>query len=135
MSESGKKGLSPDHCEWPTCAGVPGHPTLVQRHRIHPGREKGKYKRGNVISLCPNCHLLADLGIIPREVLQVIVDLRLKNETEQKTIDQIDQQGDPSAEIVGSDSSEESDQSGGDSSPDAGDGEQRELPAPFGEVI
>lgn len=32
------------------------------KHRIVMGRDGGRYKRGNVMVLCPNCHRLVHTG-------------------------------------------------------------------------
>lgn len=64
MGETSRRkraALSPDFCEIPGCEWP--HP--IQRHRIKPGREGGKYRKGNVISLCPNHHWLADRELQP----------------------------------------------------------------------
>jgi predicted restriction endonuclease len=53
--------LSPEFCEWPDCDWE----HAIQRHRIEPGRNGGRYKNGNVISLCPNHHWLADRELEP----------------------------------------------------------------------
>lgn len=64
-----RAALSPDRCEIPDC----GWPHQIQRHRIVRGEHGGKYKKGNVISLCPNHHWLADrLIIAPAELLRVV---------------------------------------------------------------
>jgi len=67
-----RAALSPQHCEYPGCKWP--HP--IQRHRIEPGRNGGKYRKGNVISLCPNHHWLADNDLISPEALLEIVALR-----------------------------------------------------------
>ncbi len=115
MSESGKKNLSPDFCEVPLCPGIPGYLTIVQRHRIIPGREGGKYRKGNVISLCGSHHVLADRGAIPAEALLEIVRIRLEKEEvgKQTTIDLLDQQGDPSPPPSGDHPASESDEGSG----------------------
>ena len=33
-------------------------------HRIIPGKDGGKYVKGNVISICPNCHRLIHRGLL-----------------------------------------------------------------------
>lgn len=35
---------------------------FCDKHRIMLGRDGGKYKQGNVIVLCPNCHRLLHMG-------------------------------------------------------------------------
>jgi predicted restriction endonuclease len=67
-----RASLSPTHCEIPGCDWK----HQIQRHRIEPGRNGGKYRKGNVISCCPNHHWLADNGIISPETLMEIVALR-----------------------------------------------------------
>lgn len=127
MSESGKKNLSPGFCEIAECLGIPGYPVLVQRHRIIPGREGGKYKKGNVISLCGSHHVLADRGYIPADELLEIVRLRLeKEQLEKQTVDNIDHERAESDQGGGSDTPQEPDESFGDGSGDAADGLQPE---------
>jgi hypothetical protein len=69
-----RAALSPGHCEFPGCDWR--HP--IQRHRIQAGRDGGKYRKGNVISLCPNHHWLADHELAPcePEVLLLLVGAR-----------------------------------------------------------
>jgi len=69
-----KKNLIPTVCEIPNC----GYDVFVARHRIKPGKKGGKYVAGNVIGLCPNHHVEADLGLIPQYELFEIVQKRLK---------------------------------------------------------
>jgi hypothetical protein len=33
-------------------------------HRLTPGQTGGKYKKGNIVIICPNCHRLLHLGKI-----------------------------------------------------------------------
>lgn len=73
-SRNKKKQLSPRYCE------ICGYSTVVQQHRIKPGREKGEYVLGNVISLCPNHHFEADHGIIKPKLLIWIVNQRLNGQ-------------------------------------------------------
>jgi predicted restriction endonuclease len=73
-SRSKRKQTSPDHCE------ICGYDKLVQRHRIVPGREKGRYELGNVISLCPNHHSEADRGLLRRDELHTIVQDRIASD-------------------------------------------------------
>ena len=81
---SGRKGtsrskrnlLAPKYCEIPDC----GYDKIVQRHRIKPGREKGKYELGNVIALCPTHHGEADREWISREELFEIVRIRIERD-------------------------------------------------------
>lgn len=106
--------LTPPRCEIPGCEWTYN----FQRHRIHPGREGGKYKLGNVIALCPNHHSLADDDLLPREYLSEIVRLRIKSE--EVNAEPTDRT--PDAEIERSDSPEESGESTGGCSADADDG-------------
>jgi predicted restriction endonuclease len=69
-----RAALSPDRCEIPGCEWE--HP--IQRHRIEPGREGGRYRKGNVISLCPNHHWLADNAVIPACHLIALVEERVR---------------------------------------------------------
>jgi len=62
-SRQKRAALSPDSCEVPGCSW----PYPIQRHRIQPGRDGGKYRKGNVCSLCPNHHWLADREMAPCE--------------------------------------------------------------------
>jgi len=66
-----KEGLAVDYCE------ICGFDLFVQKHRIVPGREGGKYKLGNVISLCGNCHWFADRDVFSRSFLLTIVADRI----------------------------------------------------------
>lgn len=68
--------LSPEHCEIPGCEWE--HP--IQRHRIKPGRDGGKYRKGNVISLCPNHHWLADRELVPCRPGQLLALITLRPE-------------------------------------------------------
>lgn len=124
----GKRDLSPNHCEIPGCRGVPGYPGLIQRHRIIPGREKGKYKRGNVISLCPNHHALADRDLISSRELLQIVDKRIREEKlEQKKIDSESTVRSRSPEESRSNITEESVQGDGSSSTNGPNGLRARL--------
>jgi len=77
-SRQRRAALSPAHCEVPGC----DWPHPIQRHRIEPGRDGGKYRKGNVISLCPNHHWLADRDMTPceAEALLLIVAARPNKE-------------------------------------------------------
>lgn len=77
-AESRKKRdlLSPPCCEVPGC----DWPYKIQRHRIIPGREYGRYVVGNVISLCPSHHWMADHEYLSREELFEIVEDRLRKD-------------------------------------------------------
>ena len=70
-----RQTLVPDHCEIPGC----GYTIHVTRHRIKPGRIGGKYIPGNVIGMCPNCHIEAELGLFRQYDLFEIVHNRLRN--------------------------------------------------------
>ena len=48
-----------DRCGWDKAS--------CDRHRLKNGREGGKYVKGNVISLCPNCHRLEHLAIFSKK--------------------------------------------------------------------
>ena len=71
-----KKSLIPNRCEIPGCDFT----AFVTRHRIKPGRKGGKYIAGNVIGLCPNCHILAEQGVFSQYELFQIVQYRLQQE-------------------------------------------------------
>lgn len=92
----GSKGsVSPDFCEWPACYW----PFQIQRHRIHPGKDGGKYKLGNVISLCPSHHWMADHGFIDQQQLFEIVERRMQqNDMEPTEIDGNDTRSDEGAD-------------------------------------
>lgn len=75
-----KSGLTPDHCEITACFW----PHKIQRHRINPGRDGGKYKLGNVIALCPNHHWMADNALLTQEQLFEIVDRRIAAMTDEE---------------------------------------------------
>lgn len=70
-----KKELIPKQCEIPEC----GYEIFVTRHRIRPGKSGGKYIPLNVIGLCPNHHMEAELGLITKEILLDIVQQRYKD--------------------------------------------------------
>jgi predicted restriction endonuclease len=69
-----KKNLVPNVCEIPGCK----YNIVVTKHRIKPGRKGGKYVAGNVIGLCPNHHVEAELGLFSQYELFEIVHRRLK---------------------------------------------------------
>lgn len=73
-----KKHLSPDYCE------ICGYDIYITRHRIRPGRKGGKYKLGNVISVCPNCHAECEKGLISPLVLFSIIYARIREEMKNK---------------------------------------------------
>lgn len=53
-----------------------GFDDFVTRHRIKPGRKGGKYTPDNVVILCPNCHILAELKKLPEKELYDIISNR-----------------------------------------------------------
>lgn len=69
-----RNGLIPNFCEIPGCTFT----AMVTRHRIKAGRHGGKYIAGNVIGLCPNCHVLAEQGAYSQHQLFQIVQERLQ---------------------------------------------------------
>lgn len=73
-----KRNLTPHYCE------VCGFDLFIQKHRIVPGREGGRYVQGNVIALCGNCHYCADEGLFERKVLLSIVEHRLTEDYKTK---------------------------------------------------
>ena len=117
-----KTALTPVFCEIEGCTWE----YKIQRHRIIPGRDGGKYKAHNVIALCPNHHFLADNGILSTEELQEIVRLRYENgwpplvESDQEQQDTTERIA--GVEVGGSSSAEESSTSDGVGPPDAADG-------------
>lgn len=48
------------------------------KHRLIAGRDGGKYVKGNVVSLCPNCHRLAHRGSIEKE--RIITAVKTKGD-------------------------------------------------------
>jgi hypothetical protein len=81
-----KRNLVPDYCEIPNC----GYKIHVTKHRIKPGRKGGKYIPGNVIGLCPNCHVEAELGLIPQYELFEIVQKRIQKSQKKRARKLID---------------------------------------------
>jgi predicted restriction endonuclease len=77
-----KRGLVPDYCEIPGC----GYTIHVTKHRIKPGRKGGKYIAGNVIGLCSNHHVEAELGLFSQYELFAIVQERLQSERSKKRV-------------------------------------------------
>jgi hypothetical protein len=75
-----RKDLIPEVCEIPGC----GYTIFVTRHRIKPGRKGGKYVPGNVIGLCPNHHIEAELGMFSQYELFKIVHRRLKQASKKR---------------------------------------------------
>lgn len=75
-----KKDLVPLACEIPGC----GYDIYITRHRIKPGRKGGKYVPGNVIGLCPNHHIEAELGFFSQYELFEIVQRRLKKASKER---------------------------------------------------
>ena len=71
-TRNAKRNLIPSYCE------VCGWTKFVTKHRIKPGRRGGKYIQGNVIGLCPNCHILAEKGELSQYFLFDIVHNRLQ---------------------------------------------------------
>jgi hypothetical protein len=69
-----KKNLVPPYCE------VCKYDKYVTRHRIRPGKKGGKYRAGNVVGLCPNCHIEAELGLLSPLILLKIVYKRMQLE-------------------------------------------------------
>lgn len=63
-------------CEIPGCE----IDKYIERHRIQPGRDRGKYLMGNVIGLCPYHHAAADHGDLEAIDLYEIVRLRLERD-------------------------------------------------------
>jgi 5-methylcytosine-specific restriction endonuclease McrA len=64
------------------CCEICGYDKYVTRHRIRPGKKGGRYAPENVIGLCPNCHIEAELKLIsPLTLLSIIYD-RIKKERE-----------------------------------------------------
>jgi hypothetical protein len=108
-----RDALSPPRCEIPDCEWTYN----FQRHRIVPGRDGGKYKKGNVISLCPNHHAQADDGVLPADYLLEIVQTRINEELNQQS-----ELGTASPSAGGSCPSEESGIRDGVGSADAADG-------------
>lgn len=93
-SRSKRNALCPRYCEIPGC----GYDVVVQKHRIIPGRDRGKYALGNVIALCPTHHAEADRtlegyikegqeGYLPASTLKEIVDKRIQQDAAKKFIE------------------------------------------------
>lgn len=47
------------------CSKCGWNKSYTDRHRLRPGRKGGKYEKGNVVSLCPNCHRIETTGLKP----------------------------------------------------------------------
>jgi len=47
-----------------SCALCGWDKTYCDRHRIKYGAKGGKYIKGNLISVCPNCHRLIHTGLL-----------------------------------------------------------------------
>jgi len=77
-----KQKLIPDYCEIPGC----GYRIHVTKHRIKPGRKGGKYIQGNVIGLCSNHHVEAEMGLFTQYELFQIVQKRLQSERSKKRV-------------------------------------------------
>lgn len=114
-----REALTPSYCEFPGC----DWPYKIQRHRIFPGREGGKYKLGNVIGLCPNHHWMADEGLLTAEYLYEIVNERIETERgEEQNIEPESPAGASESEERGDRAPEESGASAGERTADAADG-------------
>lgn len=74
--------LTPHHCEIPGCE----YEKFFQRHRIVPGRDGGKYKKGNVIALCPNHHAEADSDLFTQDELLAIVASRIESKESENDV-------------------------------------------------
>jgi len=116
-----KTALTPVFCEIEGCSWE----YKIQRHRIVPGRDGGKYSKGNVIALCPNHHFLADNGILGIRELFEIVEKRYESgwplsesKNEQDSSERVE-----STEGGGGNPAEEPSRSDGISPPDATNGE------------
>lgn len=113
--KSKREALTPSYCEIVGC----GWPYKIQRHRITPGRDGGKYKLGNVIGLCPCHHWMADEGIFTAEYLQEIVNKRIELSGEPENIEPETPAGASESEERRSGAPEESDASAGKRTADA----------------
>lgn len=133
-SRQKKASLAPNYCEIPFCR----YDIVVQKHRIVPGRDGGKYRLGNVIALCPNHHVEADRtlegrigegqpGYLPNETLLALVLRRIEKDAQLQR-----EQGEQRArelEEQGRDVASQSGESAASSPRDAGHGEgSGELP-------
>lgn len=106
-----KQTVSPNYCEIPDC----GWSIIVQRHRIKPGRDGGKYEMGNVISLCPNHHALADRGLdeprdprwLNKTKLRAIIAPRIKQWKLEQKQNESTESGTEASEGAGDRSTEE----------------------------
>ena len=56
----------------------------MTRHRIKPGKNGGKYRPGNVILLCANCHGEAERDLISPLILFQIVFNRIRKEMKEE---------------------------------------------------
>lgn len=74
--------LAPKYCE------LCGYDRIIQRHRIIPGRDGGKYVLGNVIALCPTHHGEADKGWITKESLFEVIRKRVETTFKQVILPQ-----------------------------------------------
>lgn len=113
--KSKREMLTPSYCEIANC----DWPYKIQRHRIRPGRDGGKYKLGNVIGLCPSHHWMADEGIFTAEYLQEIVNKRIELSGEHENIEPESPEGASESEERRSGASEEPDASTGERPADA----------------
>lgn len=116
--KSKRDALTPSYCEFPGC----DWPYKIQRHRIEPGRDGGKYRLGNVIGLCPNHHWMADEVLLPAEYLQEIVNERIERSGGSEEIDTETSARASDPEEFRDRSPEESPAGDGERSADAADG-------------
>lgn len=116
-----RTALTPGFCEIEGCTWE----YKIQRHRIIPGRDGGKYKALNVIALCPGHHWMADNEILSAEELLEIVEKRYRDGWPLRTDDEPSQNEQDTSERVegaeggGSNPAEEPPCSDGVSPPDA----------------
>lgn len=66
ISEPKKLALQRDRSRCVLC----GFDTIVEVHHIHPRRKGGTDDLTNLITLCPNHHVMADRGLISEEQLR-----------------------------------------------------------------
>lgn len=62
------------------CCEVCGYDKYVTRHRLRPGKKGGRYVPENVVGLCPNCHIEAEMNLISPLFLFKIVFERIKKQ-------------------------------------------------------
>lgn len=101
-SRAKRSATAPKYCEWidAKTGRKCGYDKIVQRHRIEPGREGGKYTLGNVIALCPNHHAEADRDWVSRDELREMIRERVEEANEENS-----EQGNRPSEEPGSDPS------------------------------